>query len=352
MRTLQHIPTRRRVLFLCLALILVLSAGLSIALASPGFNESMVRLHIYKDWDGAERAPLVVRYIGEYVDPTKKDELRPAYVTLVGVGSAYVVDPEDPIHAIFGYKYLRCDGDNLTGMMVRDGVFINLYYGLGPPVDVEEYAGDRKTALLWDDPLDVTVDYYQIKIDGFDWVDYPQSVLTKDGGKWYLLLEELPDGTDLVNDVEYSFEIRAVDVRGVLGDPFEIKSTPNPLGDIGGRNTDLLSVYDIDLMPQGGWPDPADNNGVGASATNPYEESIELPTDFDHAVLHRNFIEVGEDATFVMYADSGFSIAVDLIDRMDNQFVWLPEVYMYICVTSGNGEIVRYYVVTVTIPQP
>ena len=220
---------------------------------------------------------------------------------------------------------------------------------IGPPTAVEEYPGDRKTALLWNDPIDGTVAYYEIKIDNFPWIPYPLSVIKFDtnagtNGKWYVLFEFLPTGQRLVNYTEYTFQIRAIDPDGWVGEAFTIESSPTPLGDIGGRNTDLLSIYGETLMPSGGWPVVG---GVGTSTSLPHQVTVDLPANFLHMVIHRNFIEVGADATFVMYSDPAFTNAVDVIDRLDNSFNWLSEVQVYIHVTSGNRQNEMFYAITV-----
>ena len=222
------------------------------------------------------------------------------------------------------------------------------YMPVGLPVEVEDLPGDRKTALLWENPISGSVAYFQIKANGFNWEIYPLSMLTLDhsagtNGKWYLLFENLPDGTRLVNNIEYTFLIRAVDSTGYVGPAFEIRSTPLPLGDIGGRNTDVVSVYGINVMPSGGWETAASSG----TASDPHRAAIEMPSTVFFSTLHRNYVDVGEDATFIMYSDPGFTIETELVDRMDYGFVWLSEVHLYLKVTSGNGELVKYYDITV-----
>ncbi|MCL2046384.1 MAG: isopeptide-forming domain-containing fimbrial protein [Oscillospiraceae bacterium] len=222
---------------------------------------------------------------------------------------------------------------------------------IGPPTEVEELPGDRKTALLWADPEVGIVDYYQIKIDNGTWVDYQLIDLTFDAaagsnGKWYLLFENLPDNTRLVNNTTYTFQIRAIDPDGYIGVPYTITSTPGPLGDIGGRNTDLVAIYANDVMPQGGWP----NNGtVGTSPSTPHEVVLQMPANFMYIVIHRNFINVGQDATFVMYSDTNFTNEIVIIDRLDNDFNWLNEIHIYIHVTSGNLQVESFYHVIITV---
>ena len=228
---------------------------------------------------------------------------------------------------------------------------------IGPPTEVDDLPGDRKTALLWADPIGGTVAQFQVQIDNFNWLTYNLGDLIFDGtsgtsGRWYILYEFLPDGTRLVNQVEYTFRIRAISTEGYVGPIYEIKSTPGPLGDIGGRNTNLLSLYGVSTVPAGGWPIEADGrpSGTGESALNPSTNTISLPANFLHAVIHRNFVEVGQDATFVIYSDPGFTNAVEVLDRLDNSFNWLSSVTVYIRVTSSNRQLERYYAITI-LPQ-
>ncbi|MCL2046383.1 MAG: isopeptide-forming domain-containing fimbrial protein [Oscillospiraceae bacterium] len=220
---------------------------------------------------------------------------------------------------------------------------------VGPPTEVEQLPGDRKTALLWADPAGDAVVEYQIKIDDFAWMTFDLQDLTFDSssgtnGRWYILFENLPNGIRLVNGVPYTFQIRAVTAEGLIGPPFQIISTPGELGDIGGRNTDLLRIYTEDVMPVSGWP----NDGTGLSAANPHEATIILPANFMYIVIHRNFVFVGEDATFEMYSDSSFTNEIVIIDRLDNSFNWINSLNLYIKVTSGNLQLVRYYNIEIT----
>ena len=219
---------------------------------------------------------------------------------------------------------------------------------LGPPVVVEEFPGDRKTALTWEDPLDADVAYYQIQIDNFDWVDFPLSSLKHDtNNAWrYYLFENLPNGTRLENNTEYTFRVRAIGTNGVPGAIFVVRSIPGPLGDIGGKNTDLLTVYYVNVMPQGGWANAPGDGTISA----PYTAELELPADFSHTVINRDFIELGQDATFVMYSDPGFTNEVKVVDRIDNSFNWLPAVHIYIHATSGNTLLEAFYDITVKTP--
>ncbi|MCL2046386.1 MAG: isopeptide-forming domain-containing fimbrial protein [Oscillospiraceae bacterium] len=219
---------------------------------------------------------------------------------------------------------------------------------IGPPTEVEELPGDRKTALRWAAPLIGEPEYFEIKIDNFDWIRFHKDDLTFDDdiNKWYILFETLPNGVSLENEVEYAFEIRAINAAGWIGPSYNISSTPDPLGDIGGRNTDLVEVYRIPVIPASGWP-----IGGGNSPADPYIASLGLPATFADptvpVVIHRNFIAVGQDATFIMYDDAAFTNEVQMVDRLDNYFTWKTEVTFYLHVTSGNGQIEKYYAVTV-----
>ena len=251
---------------------------------------------------------------------------------------------------------------------------------IGPPTDVDDLPGDRKTALLWKIPANQNesdIAYYQVNMEGSGWVNYyladpndptpdPDEIVWDDErGQWYLLFEYLPDGvTRLTNGTEYSFFVRAVGTNGIIGPREEITSEPSPLGNISGRNKDLRSLYGIDIntglrfpeyddrvvMPVGGWDYPNDHDPFNSAAT-PNTATLVLPRNFLFAVIHRNFVEVGEDATFKMYDDPGFLNEVDVIDRLDNSFQWLPDVHVYIHVTSGNRQIERFYDITVE-PTP
>jgi hypothetical protein len=205
---------------------------------------------------------------------------------------------------------------------------------------VEAEEGDEKIALLWKDPIDGNgnITHYEIKIDNGPWVSYPLNQLTYFPalGKWYLLFE------NLTNYVEYTFLIRAVTNTGLVGEAFEIKATPDPLGDIGGKEADLISIHGEIAMPPGGWP-----AGAGMSNFDPHFAVIELPRDMNLQAIHRNFITVSQDATYVMYNDWAFSNPVDEIDRLNAQLQWLSQVRVYLKVTSGNTENVRYYEIIV-----
>ena len=210
---------------------------------------------------------------------------------------------------------------------------------IGPPTEVTDLPGDKKIALLWSDPDYAVVDYYEIKINDFDWMKIALDELTYDpeAGKWYLLFTELPDESksSFVNGVEYTFLIRAVSVNGLEGAAYEVKSTPDPIGNIGGKNADLLTVHDNNVKPLSGWV--VDSlTGLGLSALNPFKETISLPLEIEYASIHRNNIGVAEDATFEMYSDASFTNQRNTIYRLSGSD-WL-DVTVYIKVISGNQE--------------
>ncbi|MCL2165562.1 MAG: hypothetical protein FWH55_14515, partial [Oscillospiraceae bacterium] len=215
---------------------------------------------------------------------------------------------------------------------------------IGPPAEVEELAGDRKTAIRWLDPPDVEVSQYQIRIDGGEWATYEMSDLSFDAavGKWYLLFR------DLVNEQTYHFEIRAVNAFGLTGDVYAIDSTPVSIGDIGGDDADLISIHGVYVVPEGGWIVGA--SGVGLSTVRPYEITMELDTTLNHSSLIKDRILLGEDATVVMYNHYDWRDEVSYVDRLDNELNWNEETHIYLEVTSGNREQIRYYDVAIRIP--
>gem|GEM_PF-1465386 len=217
---------------------------------------------------------------------------------------------------------------------------------IGPPTQVDERSGDRKVALLWADPLDAEAERYQIKIDDGAWVTYEKSDLTFDAvrGLWYLLFR------DLENERTYTFQIRAVNTLGIAGAAFAIDATPDPLGDIGGDNADLVSIHGVVLLPDDGWPlDPI--TGVGLSTTRPYEITMVLDDTYNHATVLLDRIVLGTDATAVMYGHYDWRDPVTGVDRLDFDQEWKEEVHVYLIVTSGNREQIRYYDVAIQIPN-
>jgi hypothetical protein len=248
----------------------------------------------------------------------------------------FVINPDAASGIIENMAWINYDGR--PGGEDEEEVELSI----GPPTRVQAEPGDMKVALVWADPIDVIVSAYQIKIDDGDWVTYDLGDLVyypiEDW--WYILFDGLTNGR------EYTFLIRAVNDVGLAGAAFEIKSTPDPIGDIGGRNADLISIYGLTVRPVGGWPvDPG--TGIGLSADKPYEVTIEMPATIVYSVIHRNFIEVGVDATFEIFADGTFMNGVVFVDRMDDNLQWLDQVSVYFMVTSGNQENHRYYDITV-----
>jgi len=225
---------------------------------------------------------------------------------------------------------------------------------IGPPTEAEENPGDRKTALLWSDPIGGVVDYYQVKIDDFGWMNIPLNQLTFDpyagpGGKWYVLFTALPNGDSLVNYVEYTFQIRAVNSEGIPGATFEIKSTPDPIGDLGGRNADLIAIHGFTVRPNNGWL--VDYSGTGLSADKPFEATLEIPVSLRYSSIHVFDIGLGRDASIVMYSGSDWANPVTQVDRIGNDMEWIEELPIYLKVTSGNQQNIRYYVITVKMPN-
>ena len=223
--------------------------------------------------------------------------------------------------------------DRVTGNMV-----LYAQWRIGPPTRVADLPGDRKTALLWANPLDVDVAVYQIRMDNGPWVTYNKTDLYFDAkdDRWYYLF------TGLTNYQEYTFQIRGLDVTGLPGVPFEIKSTPDPIGEMYGRDYDLISIVNVNVRPATGWP-MAEGNTIAA----PYKETIIIPPTLATADIHVNSIRLGLDATLVMYSDPGFTNVIQEFHRMDVNGAWLPEMHVYFKVTSGNQQIVKYYDITI-----
>ncbi|MCL2046385.1 MAG: isopeptide-forming domain-containing fimbrial protein [Oscillospiraceae bacterium] len=224
--------------------------------------------------------------------------------------------------------------------------------GIGPITEADEYAGNEKTALLWYNPIIGNAVAFLVKVDDFDWIRFNVSDLPLDDkehpplGRYYLLWEYLPDGTPLENDVEYTFQIRAIDADEYVGPIRVLKSTPKPLGDPGGINTDLTFIYDVEVRPPNGYP-----NAAGRSADSPIKVNLEMPQNFAAIVIHEYYVFVGEDAQKQMYSDPGFSNPISIIDRMhENGLGWHNSITFYVHVISGNFNYERYYEVTVYIP--
>jgi len=212
---------------------------------------------------------------------------------------------------------------------------------VGPPTKVEALGGDRKITLLWDQPQLInghTIASYEIKVDNGPWVNYPLASITYNAvvGKWFVVF------LGLDNNTEYTFQIRAITTAGLVGPPFEIKAKPDPIGDVGGKEADLISIHSIVVKPAGGW-DPFE----GLRINDPRFERIVMPRDNSMFTIHRNFIEVSQDATFVMYTDFTYTIETNEVNRLDANLNWLTQVRLFIKVTSGNGENIRYYEIVV-----
>ena len=113
--------------------------------------------------------------------------------------------------------------------------------------------------------------------------------------------------------------------------------------------------------PQGNWPQPEifeEDCGVfvgtqkpplGFSPATPYTGTMKLSLDLALSSIHKNFITsnrlVSQDATFKMYTDPSFTTEVVAIDRMDSLRNWIEPI-MYLKITSGNTENIRYYAIT------
>ena len=247
---------------------------------------------------------------------------------------------EDATEASYvNYATLLYDGKT----SITNSTYHILVKKIGPPTEVEEKAGDKKVALLWEDPIDSVVSAYQLKIDNGAWITINLADLTLDTerGKWYYLFQ------GLTNEVEYTFQIRALNSEGIEGEIFEIKSTPKPIGIMDGEETDLLTIHNVNVMPSGGWPVMG-----GLSIIDPYLATIELPSTITFATIHVNDIKLSLDATLNMYSSFTYQNEITIVDRLDNSFNWLPEVHLYLKVTSGNQQNFRYYDITVRPSGP
>jgi hypothetical protein len=206
-------------------------------------------------------------------------------------------------------------------------------------LQVECMPGDRKIALLWrvlegED----NVASYQLRVDDSPWIT-PISLCEvlndSNTGMNYYLFEGLTNG------VEYTLQIRAINKDGLPGNIYEVKGIPEPPGEIGGVKADLISLFSQTVIPHDGWP-PLD----GLAITSPREATIVLPQSLEFAMVHRNYINVSEDATFAMYLDSGFTNETNIVSRLDENMQWIS-VNLYIAVKSGNQDNTMYYVITV-----
>jgi len=220
--------------------------------------------------------------------------------------------------------------------------------GIGPPADVETYPGDRKIALLWNDPTYGGAAYFDIKIDDGEWerISTDDLVRDTDVDKWYLLFKNLNNGQ------QYTFSIRAVTDAGLVGPVTEVQDTPDPIGDIGAEGADLISIYGVIARPDGGWQTAS---GSGTK-TDPYRATIAVPRSLGYIDIHINSVACSQDASFIVYSDSGFNNAALFgVHRQgeldDGDYGWLPEVQVYFKVTSGNQVNIRYYHITV-VPPP
>jgi len=77
---------------------------------------------------------------------------------------------------------------------------------------------------------------------------------------------------------------------------------------------------------------------------------MELDTTLNHSSIIKDRIILGEDATVVMYNHYDWRDEVSYVDRLDNELNWKEETHIYLEVTSGNREQIRYYDVAIRIP--
>ena len=331
---------------LSVAAVLIIFYGTTVL--AGGGGDGTVTLHIYKYWDRVERA--AVTYHPNGGTGGGHD--------VVSVDSSYIIKDDTAnnisrVNHSFDDWNTMADGNGVSyapgdqTAIVSGGLTLYAQWSaeIGPPTDVETYPGDRKIALLWNDPTYGGAAYFDIKIDDGEWerISTDSLVRDTDANKWYLLFKNLNNGQ------QYTFSIRAVTDAGLVGPVTEVQDTPDPIGDLGGE-ADLISMKLVTVKPDGGWQTAF---GSGTE-TDPYMATITLPKGLANADIHRNSVACSQDSTFIMYSDSGFNNEITEFHRLgylDGDGYWLPEVHVYFKVTSGNQVNIRYYHITV-VPPP
>jgi len=217
---------------------------------------------------------------------------------------------------------------------------------VGPPSDVFTVGAFRRIGLFWENAGEGGAVRYEVKcypadanqsvIDATEWINILLEDLTYLPGinKYYYMFRNLDNGT------EYMFEVRAYNSAGTVGPKEEVTGTPNPLGNIGGDETDLISIYGINVMPAGGWPEIG-----GTTWYDAYLNTITIPIAIPVIFASTGTIIVSTDATFEMYSDPAFINKESMINRVGANGIEVKTVY--IKVTSGNQENWRYYAIMI-----
>ena len=217
---------------------------------------------------------------------------------------------------------------------------------VGPPSDVFTVGAFRRIGLFWENAGEGGAVRYEVKcypadanqsvIDATEWINILLEDLTYLPGinKYYYMFRNLDNGT------EYMFEVRAYDSAGTVGPKEEVTGAPNPLGNIGGDETDLISIYGINVMPAGGWPEIG-----GTTWYDAYLNTITMPITIPVIFASTGTIIVSTDATFEMYSDPAFINKESMINRVGANGIEVKTVY--IKVTSGNQENWRYYAIMI-----
>jgi fimbrial isopeptide formation D2 family protein len=206
---------------------------------------------------------------------------------------------------------------------------------IGPPTSATAAGQNKKVLLQWKAPVfDTHVDSYQVKIDGGSWIDIPMADLNYHSGldSYYYMF------SGLTNGVEYTFWIRALNSASIAGEEVELKATPLAIGELGGTETDLLSVFGISVMPSGGW-----SSDSGTQWSNAHEVIVVVPRSVAYAFITILHIAASTDAAVEMYSDFIFMSREDIIYLQDDDLEWFEELHIYVKVISANGENWAYY---------
>jgi len=216
----------------------------------------------------------------------------------------------------------------------------------GPPSDVWTSGANRRIGLIWNDAGEGGAVRYEVKryevgasqsdIDNAEWLNIPL------GGMTYLpnIDKYCYLYTNLTNGVEYMFEVRAYDSAGLVGKTEKVTGTPNPFGNIGGVEADLISIHGVTVMPTGGWPDTGGNFWYV-----PHRATVSMPASIPVIFGTTSTIGISTDAEFIMYTDAGFVSPTTMINRYG--LSGLETVTVYFRVTSGNTENWKYYAITI-----
>ena len=130
------------------------------------------------------------------------------------------------------------------------------------PVGLSATTGDSQVALDWDDPMDSSIIKYQISQDGGSWTDIPTSAPGETNTTSYTV-------SGLINSVNYSFAIRAVDSVGRSPISAEVSQTPEAatVGTANFKPSDTL--YALNGPTEVSWGETVTYvNKVGAPTTS------------------------------------------------------------------------------------